>query len=96
MLPSLRIRAPNTIFDIEGIKDYIAKNLTYIIGELAETAKPTEIARAGLVSVSTSGAVINLLISTDGVDYKSYIPCPTVQSQFVVDTEKITIEEINL
>ena len=93
---SLQETEPNTIFDIEGIKDYIAKNLTYIIGELAETAKPTEIARAGLVSVSTSGAVINLLISTDGVDYKSYIPCPTVQSQFVVDTEKITIEEINL
>ena len=93
---SLQETEQNTIFDLDGIKEYIAENLKYSIGDFAETSKPTYIASTALSQYSTSGAIVTLLISLNGTDYVSYIPCPDNQSQFVVDTTKITIEEINL
>ena len=85
-----------TIFDYDSIKNYIAENLKYNIGDFAETSKPTIVAREALSQFSNSGAVVNLQISLNGNNWVSYIPCPDVQSQFVVDATRIVIEEINI
>lgn len=93
---SIQETESNTIFDYDGIKEYIKQNLSYSIGDFAETSKPTLVAREALNQYSTSGAVVNLQISNNGTNWVSYIPCPTVQSQFVIDSTRIIIEEINL
>lgn len=86
----------NTIFDIEGIKQYIANNLIYQINELAETSKPTEIARLAIDSSGGGGVPSNLEISTDGITWTTYIPSASKQHIFTVDTTRINITELNL
>ena len=93
---SIQETESKTIFDYDSIREYIAKNLKYSIGSYADTATPTNIASSALNQYSSSGTVVNLEISTNGSDYVSYIPCPDVQSQFVVDTSRIDINEINV
>lgn len=93
---SIQETEAKTIFDYDSIKEYIAKNLKYSIGSYADTATPTNIASSALSQYSSSGTVVNLEISTNGSNYVSYIPCPDVQSQFVVDTSRININEINV
>lgn len=85
-----------TDFDIEGIKSYIAQNLIYQINELAETSKPTEIARMALEANGGNGVAINLEISEDGEHYVDYIPSPSKKAIFTVDASRISITEINL
>ena len=93
---SIQETIAQTIFDYDSMKSYIAENLKYNIGDFAETSKPTIVAREALSQFSNSGAVVNLQISLNGNDWVSYIPCPDVQSQFVVDATRIVIEEINI
>ena len=93
---SIQETESKTIFDYDSIKEYIAKNLKYSIGSYADTATPTNIASSALSQYSSSGTVVNLEISINGSNYVSYIPCPDVQSQFVVDTSRIDINEINV
>ena len=84
------------VFDLSTIKSYIAQNLTYQIYELAETSKPTEVARLALEINGGGGVPINLEISIDGVTYVDYIPSPNKKSIFTVDTSRIAITEISL
>lgn len=86
----------NTIFDIEGIKEYIAENLIYEIDELAETSKPTEISRLAIDTKGGGGVPANLEISTDGITWTTYIPSASKQNIFTVDTSRISITEINI
>ena len=85
-----------TDFDIDGIKDYIAQNLIYQINELAETSKPTEVARMAVEANGGNGVAINLEISIDGKNYVDYIPSPSKKTVFTVDASRIDITEINL
>lgn len=85
-----------TIFDMDGIKQYIADNLVYSINELAETSKPTEVARQAIIVNGGNGVPINLEISTNGTTWLDYIPCPAKDNKFTIDTSRITITEINL
>lgn len=50
----------------QGIKEYIANNLSYNIGENAETSKPTEVAADAVVSDGGGAYVLNLKISSGG------------------------------
>lgn len=86
----------NTIFDMDGIKEYIADNLIYSIDEFAETSKPTDIARQAIIANGGNGVPVNLRISLDGTNWKDYIPSQGKNDKFTVDTSKITITEINL
>lgn len=85
-----------TEFDFEGIKAYIAENLSFKIQEYAETSKVTEIIKLALLANGGNGVGVNVQISTDGSAYKSFIPCPTKKSVFTVDSSRIKITEINL
>lgn len=93
---NLQETVKGTLFDIDAIKKYIADNLTYTINELAETSKPTAMARTAIESNGGNGVPVDLEISLDGEDWKDYIPCPTKQNKFTVDTSRITITEIDL
>ena len=86
----------DTYFDIEGIKDFIVDNLSYETNEVAETSKPTEVARTALSAFGGAGVPINLEISTDGINYVDYIPSASKQHKFTVDITRIEITEINL
>lgn len=86
----------DTIFDIDGIKNYIVENLKYSINELAETSKPTEIARQAIDVNGGAGVPANLEISTDGVTWKTYIPSTNKKNVFTIDSTRIEITEINL
>jgi hypothetical protein len=50
----------------QGIKEYISNNLSYNIGENAETSKPTEVAADAVVSDGGGAYVLNLKISSGG------------------------------
>lgn len=85
-----------TIFDMDGIKEYIANNLIYSIDEFAETSKPTEVARQSILANGGNGVPVNLEISLDGSEWVDYIPSQAKDNKFTVDTNRITITEINL
>lgn len=86
----------DTLFDMNAIKEYIAENLTYETNELAETSKPTEIARQAIIANGGNGVPINLEISLDGLDWKDYIPSSSKLNKFTIDTTRIEITELNL
>lgn len=52
--------------DTDGIKDYIAENLTYNIGENAETSKVTEICSQAIATTGSQSYALNVLISRGG------------------------------
>ena len=66
------------------------------MNELAETSKPTAIARDAINSNGGNGVPVDLEISINGTNWLDYIPCPSKKNKFTVDTSKITITEINL
>lgn len=86
----------NTIFDIDTIKQYIVNNLKYSISELAETSKPTEVARAAIDASGGGGVPSNLGISLDGESWLTYIPSSNKKNVFTIDSTRIEITEINL
>lgn len=93
---NLQETVKNALFDMNAIKQYIADNLTYNMNELAETSKPTAIARDAINSNGGNGVPVDLEISINGTSWVDYIPCPSKKNKFTVDTSKITITEINL
>lgn len=93
---NLQETVKGSLFDMDAIKKYIADNLTYKMNELAETSKPTAIARIAIESNGGNGVPVDLEISLNGSNWKDYIPCPTKQNKFTVDTSRITITEIDL
>ena len=93
---NLQETVKGSLFDMDAIKKYIADNLTYKMNELAETSKPTAIARTAIESNGGNGVPVDLEISLNGSNWKDYIPCPTKQNKFTVDTSRITITEIDL
>jgi len=80
-------------FDLTSIKEYIVTNLTYSIGQYAETSRITEVAREALIATGSQGVAVNVEISDDGFVYsiEDYIPAPTLDAQWVIDTTRIDI-----
>lgn len=87
---------PDSSFDTDLIKSEIVENCTFKIGQYADTSYVTDVARQALLDTSNSGVVTEVKISTDNTNWYDYIACPTVQSEFTVDTTRIFITEINL
>lgn len=83
-------------FNTDAIKTEIASNCTFKIGQYADTSYVTDIARQALLDISNSGVVTGVQISTDDTNWEDFIAAPTVQSEFTVSAEHITITEINL
>lgn len=82
------------VFDFDGIKNYIAENLTYSIKEYADTAKPISIAQQGIDANGGGGTCINLKISADNLNWVDFLEPISVQNKFVVSSNNITIAEV--
>lgn len=81
------------VYNEDGIKSYIAENLTYTLNEDAETSKVTAAASAAILANGGGGYALNVEISIDGTNYTDYIPSASRQNKFVIDTTRITINE---
>lgn len=78
-------------FNQVAIKEYIESNLSYRIGEQAETATITEIAQKAIDSVGGQGYALNVLISDDNNTWVEYLD-PVIASRYSISS--ITITEI--
>lgn len=78
-------------FNQADIKEYIESNLSFGIGDYAETASITEIAQKAIDSVGGQGYALNVLISDDNDTWVEYLD-PVVASRYSLSS--ITITEI--
>lgn len=77
----------------DTIKEYIAENLTFAMGQPAETSYVTETASAALLQYGTGLYALNVEVSTDGETWTDYIASASLQNKFVADITRITINE---
>lgn len=77
----------------DTIKEYIAENLTFTMGQPAETSYVTETASAALLQYGTGLYALNVEVSTDGTTWADYIASASLQDKFVADITRITINE---
>ena len=84
----------SAVFDQTAIKAYIVANLSYNIGEYAETSRVTCIAKDAVSSLGGDGVVINVEISDDDITYVDYLTVDTLDEQWVVDAARIAITEL--
>jgi len=77
--------------NIDGVKEYIATNLTYGISEDAETSRATEVCANALLADGGNAYALNVEISTDGTNWSDYIAASSLSNKFAVDTSRITI-----
>lgn len=87
----LRIVNSTGVQNIDGIKEYIAENLTYSLNEDAETSKITTIASEAILSNGGGAYALNVEISTNGTTWTDFIASSSIQNKFVVDATRITI-----
>ena len=80
-----------TLISQNGIKQYISDNLSYQIGEDAETPKITQVCANAMLNDGGQGFALNIQISDDGKTWTDFIEASTLATQFVTDTTKITI-----
>lgn len=80
-----------TLISQSGIKQYISDNLSYQIGEDAETSKITQVCANAMLNDGGQGFALNIQISDDGETWTDFIEASTLATQFVTDTTKITI-----
>lgn len=82
---------PTHSFDLEVIKQYIADNAVYRIGEFAETSLLTSAATLGIAAQGSGGVAINMQISDDGYVWVDFLNTPTLGSKWVIDVNDIDI-----
>lgn len=78
----------------DGIRETLAKSLTYNLNENAETSKPTCEAANAIVANGGGGYALNLQISTDGTTWTDFIPSASLANKFVIDPSRIIINVI--
>lgn len=78
------------IFDEAIIKQYIVDNLSYSIGQFAETSSLTAVAVAAIIANGGGGVPINMEISKDGVTWFDYLTTSTLDKKFGLDVTRIT------
>ena len=86
--------APTATFDQRAIKEYIANNLSYDIGQFAETSEVTAVAKNAIANTGGGGVPVNVEISLNGSDWFDYLTVATLKNKFVLDTTRITITEL--
>lgn len=91
----LKVASAGTNVNEDSIKSYMADNLEFSLGAPAETSYITEIAAQGLIANYGAGLyALNVEISTDGTTWTDYIASASIQDKFVVDTTRITINQV--
>lgn len=76
------------------IKEYIANNLSYQIGEDAESSKVGEVCANAMIADGANGYALNPKISLDGTTWTDYIAVNTIADKFTTDVSRITINVI--
>lgn len=82
---------PTQGFDEDGIKQYITDNLSFTIGESANTAAITCIAQDGINTTGGGGVPLNVEISKDGMSYVDFLNTDTKDEKWIVDNARIDI-----
>ena len=85
------VTADLSAVDFDSIKADLAQNLSYALGEAAETSKITEAASQAILSNGGGGYALNVEISINDTTYTDYIPSASMQNKFVVDATRINI-----
>ena len=75
----------------DDIKEYIANNLTYNIGENGETSRVGEICANAMLADGGNGYALNPKISLDGTTWTDYIQVSTLADKLTPDASRITI-----
>lgn len=82
--------------DFNAIKASLANDLTYSLGQDAETSRITTYAQNAILVNGEGGYALNVEISEDGNTWEDYIQCSSFQNKFVVDPSRITITTIGV
>lgn len=82
---------PTHVFSLDAIKDFIAENVLYKIGQFSETSVLTAQAVLAIDSQGGGGVPINMEISDDGYTWVDYLDVPTLDSKWVIDSANIEI-----
>ncbi len=83
-----------TIFDQSAIKEYIVNNLSYNIGDFAETSLITAIAKDAINATGGGGVPVDVEVSSDGISWFDYLEVDTLDEQWTLDETRITITEL--
>lgn len=81
-------------FDLTALKNYIVSNLSYGIGEAAESSKITCVIKDGIAETGGLGVPVLVEISDDDVTYLEYLETDTKNEQWTIDATRITITVI--
>ncbi len=79
----------------DDVKDYIASNLSYQIGEDGETSKVGEVCANAMIADGANGYALNPKISLDGTTWVDYIAVSTLADKLTPDASRITINVIS-
>ena len=82
---------PGFEFSISAIQAYIAANLTYGIGQFAETSSITAVAVAAIAAQGGGGVPVLVQISPDNSTWTDYLAPSTIASEFTVSGANISI-----
>lgn len=83
------------VFDLTSLKNYFVTNLSYGIGEFAQTADLVALAIAGIAAQGGGGFPDQMQISPDGVTWGDYLPTPTLDKEWVVSANNIGITVVS-
>lgn len=81
-------------FNQAAIKSFMASNISYTIGQYAETASLTALAVAAINATSGGGVPVDLQISNDGSTWVDYLTTTTLASEFTLSSANIAITVI--
>lgn len=87
----LKKTVPLFVFNLDTVKNYIADNLFYEIGDFAETSAVTAAAVAGIAAQGGGGVPINVEISDDGTTWVDYLAAPDPKTKWTLDVSRIAI-----
>jgi len=82
---------PLTNFDLDGIKDYIVANLSYSIGQYAETSSITAVILDAINATSGGGVPLEVHISNDNATWVDFLDTDTPDKQFTLSQSNINI-----
>jgi uncharacterized phage protein gp47/JayE len=85
---------PSATFDQPAIKAQMVQDLTYSIGETAETSRVTAQAVQAINDNGGGGVPLNVEVSDDGAVWVDFLEVPAKDDQWVLDVARITITEL--
>jgi len=83
-----------SVFNQPAIKQSIVDALDFKINDFTETSAITCIAKQAIDDNGGGGVPVNVEVSDDDITYVDFLASPTLDSQWVVDTTRITITEL--